>query len=296
MKRVLLAAVIAAAFFLVLHRPASAMAEFCPAQLNYERVGPDSAKDQPGALFGFDLSALGPRTITSAKLAFDTSAGWYTVDVPGLPISEKDRHYSSATVSFVRHDWVSPKLYVRFPQAVQVNHAWVYNAQALNDGPFGWQAQGDVICDPPAAASPEQAQRFPNVVRRFYKLADADSDGLSEPPSAKTVTLAATASKALESANCTDPFREATVKKQVVPQYPDILRGSGAGRATVSVEVAIKSDGTLADAWVWGPSGRQAFDDSALRAAKISTYAGARAYCSAVPGRYFFRVTFDPNQ
>jgi TonB family protein len=296
MKRVLIAALIVAAFFLALHRPASAMAEFCPATLNYQRVGPDTAKDQPGDLYGFNLSALGPRTISSAVLAFDTSAGWYTVEVPGMPISEKERHYSNPTVSFVRHDYVSPKLYVRFPRAVHIDHAWVYNAQALNDGPFGWMAQGDVICDPPAAASPEQATAFRNIVRPFYKLADVDSDGLSEPPTAKTITLPAAASKALESASCADPFREATVKHQAVPEYPSIMRGSGAGRSTVSVEVAIRADGTLADAWVWGPSGYKAFDDSALRSARISTYEGARAYCNAVPGRYFFRVTFDPNQ
>jgi TonB family protein len=65
--------------------------------------------------------------------------------------------------------------------------------------------------------------------------------------------------------------------------------------ASTVVEVAINPDGTLLDAWVWGPSGIPQFDAEALRAAKASTYTGARGYCRPVPGEYFFRVTFAPN-
>lgn len=297
MKRVLLAAVIAAAFFLVLHRPASAMAEFCPAQLNYERVGPDSAKDQPGALFGFNLSALGPRTITSAKLAFDTSAGWYTLDVPAMTLVEKDRHYSAPWVTFIRHDYVSPVLYVRFPQSLSIRHAWVYTAAASNDGAFGWQAQGTVMCDPPAAASPNEVKRLvPGHERHPYVLDPKDEDGLSNAPSRLSLILAASPSKALESSNCAVPFRYATVKRQVTPEYPDSARGAISGESMTSVEVAIRADGSLADAWVWGPSGFTPLDDASVLAARDSTYEGGRAYCKAVPGGYFFRVMFDPNR
>lgn len=295
MKRVIVVALIGAALFLSVHRAASAMAEFCPATLHYERVGAQSAKDEPGDLYGFNLSALGPRTITAATLAFDTSGGWYTLSVPPVALGEKDRHYSGAGVRFVRRDYVSAKLYVRFPQAVNIDRAWVFTANAQNDGPFGWQAQGNVACDPPGAPSPAQATRFPKRPAPFYTLAQADTDGLTEVPVSSSVILAAARSKPLENSTCADAFREATVKTQAVPQYPDVMRGQVSMPATVSVEVAIKSDGSLADAWVWGPSGFAAFDDAALRAAKLSTYQGARSYCRAVPGAYFFRVNFDPN-
>jgi TonB family protein len=295
MKRVICGVLMAAAFFLVLYRPASAMIEFCPARLSYARVGPESAKDQPSSLYGANLSALGPRTVTSATLAFDTSAGWFTFDAPAMTLVEKARHYTNPTVSFIRRDYVSPRFYVRFPTDVTIAHAWVYSASAKDDGAFGWQAQGTVRCDPPAAASPEQAKRFPKNVHPFYTLADADKDGLSDEPTSTSLILAAAPSKALENFACTEPFREATVKTQVVPQYPDIMRGRVGMDATVSVEVALNGDGSLADAWVWGPSGFQPFDDAALLAAKASTYEGGRAYCAAVPGSYFFRVTFDPN-
>ncbi len=156
MKRAILAAVICAGIFLLLHRSAPAAVESCPAVLSYERVGPARDDAQPSSLFGFDLSALGPRTITSAKFAFHTSAGWFTLDLPATTLAEKDRHYNSAWVSFTRRDYISPILYVRFPQAATIEHAWVYAAAAENDGPFGWQAKGSVTCPPLPGQSPEQ--------------------------------------------------------------------------------------------------------------------------------------------
>lgn len=305
MKRVIVIALICAAFFLALHRPASAMVEFCPADLSYERVtsGTQLVRRQAGSnetatyapefstLYGFELSALGPRSVTQAELAFDTTGGWYTVDVPAVTLVTKERHYSNPLVSFVRRDYVSPVLYVRFPQAVTINHAWVYRAAVQNDAPFGWQTQGTVSCDPPPAPSPQQAKSAAREVS-FYHLADADVDPLSAPPTPTSLVITAKASQALEQTNCSEPFRQATVKNQVTPQYPDIMT---TGKAVTSVEVAINAGGSLADAWVWGPSGFKPFDDAGTRAASASSYIGARSYCRDVPGRYFFRVTFDPN-
>lgn len=295
MKRVIVTAFIVASFFLALHRPASALAEFCPATLNYARVGPDSAKDEPGDLFGFNLSALGTRTISSATLAFDTSAGWYTLDVPAATLSVKERHYTSPWVAFVRHDYVSPTFYVRFPKQVVVQHAWLYQASAQDDGPFGWQIQGLVSCPPPPDAAPNQADRLLKP-RDLYTLAAADNDRLSDQPTAKSLVLGALPSKPLETTACAEPFRNATVKSFLVPRYPDIMRDRGNGENTTAIEVAIAPDGTLRDAWVYGPSGFRPFDDEALRAAKGSSYLPAMAYCQPVPGRYLFRVTFDPNR
>lgn len=295
MKSLLFRVLVCAAVLIGAQRPAHAMVEFCPAQLEYTRVGTESAQSDPATLFGLNLSALGARTITSATIAFDTSAGWYTMNLPDVTLAAKQRHYTSKWVSFVRRDYVSPPFYVRFPQALTIRNAWVYSAAAQDDGAFGWHAMGLVSCDPPAEASPEQRKRFKTAGKdRTYTLDPADEDRLSDAPAATALVLAAQPSKPLEISDCAEPFREATVDKQVEPQYPSEAARAGAGISITSVEVAIEPNGTLQEAWVWGPSGFRAFDDAALAAARNSTYKNARAYCKDVPGRYFFRVTFDP--
>lgn len=294
MKRVFLGAFIGATFFLCAHKPASAMTEFCPAKLEYQAVGQSDGATDPAPLYGFALTALGPRTISASTLAFDTSAGWYTVQLPAVTLAEKVRHYTSPVVSFTRHDYVSSVLYARFPQPVRIEHAWVSSAAAQGDGAFGWQAQGSVTCDPPPAAAADQVRHMADLRADPFKLDPKldpkDEDHLSAAPGAMSLLLSAQASTALETAHCTDPFREATVTHQVQAHYPAV--GDALNLALTRVELAIQADGTVSDAWVWAPSGVGAFDDESVRAAKNSTYAGARAYCRAVPGTYLFDVTF----
>jgi TonB family protein len=291
MKPVVSAAVICAAFFLSAHRPASAMAEFCPAELSYKAVGSESATPQTAQLYGFHLSALTARTI-DATLAFDTSAGWFTVQVPQTRLSPKVTHYIGE-LTFVERDYLSPKMYVRFPEAVLVNHAWTYSAATLNDG-AGWQQKGTVICPPPSDLSPDQKRRTPKG-RQTTMIDPKDDDRLSDPPDAASMLLAAQPSKALESAACAEPFRLASVLNQIAPNYPDSMLDRELGRTTVSVEIALTPEGRPRDVWLRVSSGYQAFDDAALNAAKLSTYQGARSYCQPVPGRYLFNVTFDPK-
>ncbi len=76
------------------------------------------------------------------------------------------------------------------------------------------------------------------------------------------------------------------------PDFPPVATPS---IAVTLVEVAIKPDGTLWDEWVWGPSGVPELDQESMKAARLSTYTGARAYCQAVPSVYFFRVMFLRN-
>lgn len=296
MNRVIIGAFIGVTFFLCAHRPASAMAEFCPATLKIHAVGQSEDDTGPAALYGFELTALGSRTITSATLAFDTNAGWYTVTVPATTLAQKVRHYTSPVVSFTRLDYVSPVLYVRFPQPVRIAHAWVSRASAQGDGAFGWQAQGTVTCDPPPTASAEQERQMRNRRADRDKLDPSldpkDRDQLSAFPTATSLLLAAQVSTALETVNCPDPFRDATVRDQARPHYPAVNVPIS---AKTHVAVAIQPDGTLLDAWVWEPSGISAFDTESVKAAKNSTYIGARAYCRPVPGTYFFNVIFDPN-
>ncbi len=292
MKRMAVAVASLALCILALPRQAQAMIEFCPAMLNRDPVGaPDPKGPLPAAaLYGFDLYALGPRSVESATLAFDTTAGWYTVKVPAVAITEKLRHYTSAVVRFVRRGWVSPTMYVRFPAPLKISHAWVFDAQVTGDG-FGWEAKGEVRCSPPAGAR-TRVPHGRNDSGLDPKLDPKDEDALWLAPGPASIVLDAQPAKALETTSCMHPFRPATAG--YVPQltYPKVLEPENPSGMTV-VEVAINRDGSLADAWIRAPSGYDAFDEAALATARASRYTNARSYCTNVPGLFLFKATFD---
>lgn len=292
MKRVIIGAVICAAFLAFGQSRAQAMIEFCPARLNIAPVKTDVAQkdDAPAALYGFDLEAMGPRSLT-ATLAFDTSGGWFKIDVPPVTLTERVRHYTSVSAYFTRTDFVSPVMYVRFPQAVTLSHTWVYTARTSDDGPFGWAKQGQVTCDPPGTA------KATGPIGRFAaRLDPKDLDALSDPPAQRSFIAAAQRTAPLETGTCSDPFADATATDIVSPDYPMALRGFSTRVLSSSIEVAIDAAGNVADAWVWGPSGAEAADAASLAAARATKYKAGRAYCRNVPGLYMFRVTFDPNR
>ncbi len=268
---------------------ARAMAEFCPARLAVRPI--DDAPVTGSRLYGFDLIAQGPRSVT-AMLALDTDAGWFTATVPPVIIGEKDRHYTSPWADFVRRDWVSPKMYLRFPVALKLKHAWVYTAQASGDD-FGWAAKGQVTCAPsPDAAVP------PNFAERPPILDPKDSDRLSDSPPADARPIVPVTSAPLGQTNCGQPFSDGTVTSQATPDYPSVMSvraPDGHATGTSVIQVAINPNGTLSDAWIWGTSGFSALDNAALDAAKRSAYRGAMAYCEPVPSMYFLKVTFSPN-
>lgn len=276
MKRTLLSILIAALMFLGLHRPASAMVEFCPARLNYAKAGP--------GLYGFDLSAASARTITESTLTFDTSSGWYNVSVPSIELTEKDRRYSGPSSTFVRRDFVSPVLYVRFPQAITVNHGWVSSASGKNCDPAARRMRIIQVASVDMTASDYFADGL-------YRVNPRDADPLSASPQAASVVLkAATATPSL-TANCAKAFEPALVSQVVRGQFPD---ASYSGRVVTTVEIALDANGKLANAQIWGPSGIPDFDKASLQSATGSRYTGARAYCKPAPATYLFRVEYDP--
>jgi len=289
MKRVMLIVAAAAVFFAWSGAHALATAEFCPARLAMRPI--DGGAATGSRIFGFNLSAQGPRTVT-AMLAFDTDAGWFTAAVPPVAIAEKDRRYTSPWADFMRRDFVSEKMYLQFPAAVKVRRAWVYAAQAANDD-FGWTAQGQVKCSASAAIAVPL-----NVTEQPPTLDPRDSDHLNDPPPANAKPIVPVKSATLGQTNCGQPFVDAMVTTPASPDYPSVLSvhaPTGAAGGTAIIQVAINADGTLSDAWIWGTSGFSALDNAALGAAKRSGYRGAIAYCEPVPAMYFFKVTFDPN-
>ena len=289
MRRVAVVLAAVAAFFSWPSAHARAMAEFCPARLAIRPV--DGGPATGSRLYGFDLAAQGPRSV-AAMLAFDTDAGWFTATLPPVVIAEKDRHYTSPWADFVRRDWVSAKMYLQFPVALKVKHAWVYTAQATGDQ-FGWTSKGPVSCAASADAAVPQ-----NFAERPPILDPKDSDRLSDPPPANAKPLVPVTSAPLGQMKCGQPFADASVTTQSPPDYPSVMSvraPDGHAAGTSVIQVAINPNGTLSGAWIWGTSGFSALDNAALDAAKRSGYRGAMAYCEPVPGMYFFKVTFSPN-
>lgn len=278
MNRVFIAALCFAALFAFPHARAQAMLEFCPATLHVEAVVAHASHDTgPAAVYGFNLSALAPRSV-SATLAFDTSAGWFTADVPAVTLAEKDRHYTLRGGRFVHPDYVSPVMYLRFPRAVTLNHSWVFRS-------------GDATCPPPAAAGNGQNAHGNSGLQ----MDAADEDRLSSAPAADAKVLPVKATGPLETAACTEPFRYATATAPVVPQYPEMARSMGAYGTSV-VNVAINADGSVGDAWLFASAGNTYLDKAAIDAAKATGYEAGRSYCRPVPGSYRFVITFNPNQ
>ncbi len=213
---------------------ADALYAFCPADVRIIPAGADAA-----AKFGFELTALGPRSV-SAVIAFDTTDGWFTAAVPQTSLTEKDRHYKGPSSEFNMRDWISPVMYVQFPKPVTIVHRWVMSAQATGDQ-FGWAAQGSVLCEPYSDGNGEQlpsGAKFP-----FTTSDDVDlpkSSGLVPP----FLVITAQSSTSLKSSNCATPFTQAAPLQLVQPKdlTPPRLP------ETTVIEVAIKPDGTQADA------------------------------------------------
>jgi hypothetical protein len=281
-KRLAIPLALAICIFIGFAQHAEARVEFCPVSLRTEAVGEGPA-GRLAAMYGFELVALGPRTV-GATITFDTDSGWFTIAVPPITLTERDRHFNGPSNGFVVPEWISPTTYVRFPKPVRVNHEWVSSALAIGDT-FGWNAQGPVSC------SPNPNGDFSAGLRTNDYIKLDEEDHLNAEPARSSVILDAQPSVALAHAECAHPFSEATVMEEVHPEYSGILAAEDAGGET-GIIVAIGADGLLKDAWVWAPSGQKQFDDATLTAAKKSNYKAGTAYCKPVPGIYLFWADF----
>jgi hypothetical protein len=294
-----------ASVVLFLTVPARAVTEACPARLAAEAVSSTAENSRgPATLFGFELSAYGPRTL-SATLEFDTNRGWFSLDVPAVTLTENDRHYSVGFAHDTMRDWVSPVMYARFPSPVQLRHSWIFSAAATGDGPFGWEKLGRVACTPPPpsmeSADSVRTISYATTVRTrgarptpSVILDPADEDKMSQTPDPAARVFLAAASRAIGKSDCDKPFVEASPEQMVAPGFPAAMIGSPFP-GIVGIRIALNANGSLADAWVWASSGHQAYDDVALSAIRQSTYSGAVAYCAPVPSQYNAFIIFDPS-
>jgi len=291
MKRVTIFLAFICGIFALSAQNAQALAEFCPARLALKAVGSTTATARgPASLFGFELSAMGPRSV-GAMLAFDTSGGWFTAAVPPIALTENVLHY---TEMFGK---------LTLPGRVTIAHAWVYSATATGDGDFGWEKQGLFVCPPPAPGMEHLrttktiavgTSRMTGGTRRFEEpqLDVKDVEPLGAAPSRASTQFNVARSRKLEAAACSKPFADASAHRMVVPEYPAALRTSLISGLT-GVEVAVNGDGSLVDSWAWASSGVQQFDAAALGAVRESTFVGAVAYCNPVPALYNYYILFD---
>jgi hypothetical protein len=181
MTRVLLLLLALGAFGSLCSARANATTEFCPAVLDYAPV-------QSAQIYGVQLRALSGRQII-ARMAFDTSAGWFQADVPQTTLSASIRTIPLKYPVDIGLA-TSPIMYVRFPQKLHINHAFVTSALSYGDV-FGWSDRGQVTCPIAPEAWPDPK----------YSLADVS--GLSAPPPHDAQILPATSRPPLESSTCT---------------------------------------------------------------------------------------------
>jgi TonB family protein len=268
-------------------KPVLAISELCPVEF---AIHPTGTNIEPAALFGIQLNAQGPRSVTST-IAFDTSAGWFVASLPTITLLEKDRHYDSPTVSFIQRTWISPLMYVRFPAPIGLKHTWVYEARTSGDD-FGWNKMGLVNCQPRPVTTVGARPPRPGII--IEKLDPKDADHLDLPPGSGSIIVTATKSPPLKNAECAQPFADASVTRPWAPDYPALARRPAVD-VTSTIKVMLNADGSLADAWVLYPTAFAPFDEAARLAAMRTKYRGAIAYCEPVPSEYVFRVTFTPD-
>ncbi len=89
---------------------------------------------------------------------------------------------------------------------------------------------------------------------------------------------------------------DAFVLSQGSPPMPDDVTRTAGGKATAIVHVIVAPNGTVGSDALTTSTGNPNLDAAALQAARQSTYSPKVVDCHAVPGDYFFKVIFDPNQ
>jgi hypothetical protein len=268
---------------------ALAVAEFCPAT-----IGPaHQVKDGGGTLYSTTLGAEAPRSVT-ADVEAQTENGWYQFSIPETAIVQQAARYRTSQLTFTRNESSSTLLYVRFPQgAGNVIRWWITDAISSGDSAMGWDEKGKVGCSPYAQGSapapdPAMLKQYQGFVAERLGPPLLDYDRMPGTGDA-VLTIAPAVAQEL---SCDKPFSNSTVSHPVSPAWP--LTYTTAVALQTLVRVDVNPDGSVVDAWVFQPSGIRAFDNSAVDAARRSTYTAGRAFCEPAPGIYLFRALFTP--
>jgi TonB family protein len=136
-----------------------------------------------------------------------------------------------------------------------------------------------------------------NVPAGDTSSATGSSNADGQPPTYQSANsndqAAADSNKSQPSGSgCAIPDAPAHTINQADPEYPQSARDSGA-TGNVTVKVNLDSSGGVQDASIYSSSGNQALDDSALQAARSTTYSPAIHNCVKEPGSYLFEASFN---
>jgi len=264
-------------------RQALAEAEFCPARVSVYDFNTEQA-----TLHSLELTAESERRV-SANIIVQTDKGWYVVQAINSKIERDVAHMQTSSVKFDRVLYHSEPLYFRLPAGETTTRAWVTDAFSNGDAVFGWDAKGDVTCLPDPGGDATTIDKGDPPTR-----VNAPARSMFDLPSSGDTILEATPIEQPASYTaCAKPFSPAVVTHALPPDYP--AQSFVDANITVKIAVAIGSNGSLVDAWIYQPSGILDMDLAALKAAQMSRYAGATALCAPAPGVYLFRAVFSPD-
>jgi len=264
-------------FFLLGATRALAVIEFCPASLLIKPVG-TTAENQPAATYGFILKASAPRNLI-ATLTFDTDKGWFSSTTPALALSEKQYHYDVGLWTAERSSWNSPLMYVTFPSRVRLTNAWVSAANAQ-------------ACAPSVVhALPVNDPYAESVTFLRNRLVAKETDQLNVAPASDSVILTARTTAPEYRATCARPFSDSAFTRASPPDPGNTTHFDRTTGISIA-EAAINPDGSLAQAWIWLPSGEPAWDNALLWSVQHSQYKNAVAYCQPVPSYYLIGLSF----
>ena len=268
-----------ALFMVFTHARSDAMVEYCGADV---RAVPVQSLNGSSSLYGLTLKADSERSVSGHLTFHGSDDSWYGVRLDSIGLTPRIEQYRNWAFAFSRTDYESQTIIVRFPQQVVVRSAFFDAIIVRNEHAMGWDSNEHTCAGIEPEAHETRRSRILEPLDAPSPQADlgAPIDAVRVSPPGAT--------------DCAVPFKDVSVKKVTAPYFPLGYRKIDVGYRTI-LNVAVRSDGTIADVWVFAPSGVAAFDQEAIVSARGATYSPARAFCQNVPAIYQFGAEFNPD-
>lgn len=253
---------------------------FCPAQV----VSVIPMRDQPSTepdlgtddTFAVKLVSDTPKTVSGTlqvlshnqpfKVAFSNvvlTASAYSVTSGKNVVRSGTKYYSAP-------------LYFALPHAMPLTAVWIFD-MTVND------KAADCATQPLYRSNDRSLHQL-----TWHEGGISAEVARAHAPSHPTLAVQ---EATLDMSGCLAPIKEGEMTSAQTPVYP---RGVSLTKTHVLVELALDAAGRVADASVLQSSGFLPFDAAALAAGVHSHFNPRLFLCSSIPGRYLFRVNFEP--
>lgn len=235
--------------------------------------GPDATIQNADSLFVNADAAIARNDNSAAKIAYDTgmlllaSTPWFLDDKRCDP-----PHYTLQRYVIVLHSL-----------NVAVQAGWM---TAMDAHVHGDETGTALFRALPTNFAERSRHAFPDLTQREWKyrqkidLAARSDDIAAHNPSGS---------------GCAYPNLDAEMLQDARPDYPSVARDMDTGEVSVKASVSLALDGSVRAVVITQSSGVMELDQSALAAARESSYLPMVKDCKRVPGTFDFTVTFDPN-